>query len=264
MKKLLFISMLLLSTLATFAQKVVLCEDYDKTTGEPSGVYKNWDIKASGSYIYIIYTHNKQIKNELVVYIDKKYSDGEYGAFDTQYISTSETKGKNWAMLDFKFTEAGEYKIIILENGKELAYTYTTIGYQEGYEPTSNNNSNSNNNNDDDEIDTYYYENSEVSVATSVDDKTFEVSGKKESEYLSNIRGKELYIVVEQDSEFKTDLFYLDIELNGEFLETKEIEVESNWNIAWHKYSFTKRGKYYIEVYNANDVYVNSIEFEVK
>jgi hypothetical protein len=71
MKKLLLITLLFLNFLA-FSQKVVLCEDYDKTTGVPSGVNQNWDIKSTGSYVYVIYTQSKPITNKLTVYVDKK------------------------------------------------------------------------------------------------------------------------------------------------------------------------------------------------
>lgn len=53
--------------------KVVLCEDYNKTDGTPTGVNKNWDIdKETGSYVYVIYSQDAIIKDKLMLYVDKK------------------------------------------------------------------------------------------------------------------------------------------------------------------------------------------------
>lgn len=254
MKKIVFILTFLFSAIATFAQKVELCIEYNKTTGIPYSTNTNWNIKPDGSYIYILYTQERPITKELAVYIDKKNKNGEYIAFDTKFISTEEINRQKWAVLQQIFKQAGDYKITILEGGTELASTYTKIDYQKGFEP----------NDDNSEIDTYYYENSEVSIAEDVDETTFNVKNKLESEYLYNTKNKGLYIVVENDKNFKTTKFYVDIELNGEFLKTVEMDVQENWDIAWIKNIFDKKGKYIIDVYNGNDIFVNTTTFEVK
>jgi hypothetical protein len=52
MKKLLLITLLFLNFVA-FSQKVVLCEDYNKTTGVPSGINQNWDIKNQQALMFM-------------------------------------------------------------------------------------------------------------------------------------------------------------------------------------------------------------------
>jgi hypothetical protein len=255
MKKLLLITLLFLNFVA-FSQKVVLCEDYNKTTGVPSGINQNWDIKSTGSYVYVIYTQSKPITNKLTVYVDRKNEKGEYVAYSTEYVEA--TGRQNWAMLDYKFTESGEYKIMFLNNGKELASTYTKIGYQLGYEPEEENENN-------DEIDTYYYESSTVSLSEDINKTTYELINPIEgTTYLGSGREKEVYIVVEHDKAFKTKLFYIDINLGDDFLETLKLEVEENWDIAWHQYKFTKKGTYYIDVYNEDDTFVNTATIIIK
>ncbi|QQR98211.1 MAG: hypothetical protein IPK18_01340 [Sphingobacteriales bacterium] len=255
MKKLLFVAVLSMISTLIFAQKVVLCEDYDKTTGVPSGVYASWNVKSSGSYIYTIYTQSKPITKTLSVYIDKKSSSGSYVAYETHFIEESESKGRKWAMIDLKFSEAGDYKISISDGaGNELASTYAVISYIDDEDED----------NDDDEIDTYYYENSEISIAEDINKSTYEIINKTDEAYLSSIRGKEFYIIVENDKVFKTNLFYVGIYLGDDLLETLEIDVEEGWDIAWTNYSFTKKGNYTIDVYNADDIYVNTTEFVVK
>jgi hypothetical protein len=147
---------------------------------------------------------------------------------------------------------------MFLNNGKELASTYTKIGYQLGYEPEEENENN-------DEIDTYYYENSTVSFSEDIDKTTYKLINPIEgSTSLGSSREKEVYIVVEHDQAFKTNLFYIDINLNDKLLETVELDVEENWDIAWYQYKFTKKGTYYIDVYNADDIFVNTSTIIIK
>ena len=76
---LLSLSLILSITTATIAQnqKVVLCSDYDKDNGTPSGINPDWDIKRDGGcFVYIIYSQDKPIAQTISLQVDKKNNSG--------------------------------------------------------------------------------------------------------------------------------------------------------------------------------------------
>jgi len=259
----LFIALLLFISAGVFAQTVVGCSDYDKKTGTPSGIYNSWDIKSSGGYVYLHYSQPQFITKQLTLYVDKKNSSGKYVAYATEYFSTESSRQK-WAVYDFKFTEPGEYKIIVLQDGNELATSYQTIQFAAGEEPKTTTNSSSSDDNYDD-----YYIDSKVTVAEDIDED-FNPIGEGTTFYAQRDGTKKLKIIVDNPDPFETTLFYIDIyyyetdSKDEKLLETLEVEVESEWVVMAKPYTFTKRGHYFIDVYNEYDEFVNTASIEIK
>lgn len=253
MKKLaLLLTGLTLFALSAVAQSVVLCEDYNKTTGEPSGIYKTWDIKSDGGYIYVVYQQPRKISSgSWYLYIDKDWDDnGKYSAYET--IELDEETSKNWIMYDFKFTEKGKYKIDIMKDGVSQATTYTTIQFADGEEDKSSSS-------DDEEVDTYYYENSEIIFCESVS-----ADGDPEmesTEFKADRTGsREVTIYLSNDKAFKTTKMYIDIydSKSNEKVDDYSIDVESEWDWVKFKHTFTRPGEYYVDIYNADDIFINT------
>ncbi|QQR97814.1 MAG: caspase family protein [Sphingobacteriales bacterium] len=109
-------------------KKIVLCESYS-SSGVPSGINANWEISSTGGYVYILYTNGSssiKTNNTLWLYIDKYYEDTKkYGAYATEKFTVK--SGDKFSVYDYKFTEAGDYKIMAYQDGKTLATTYTNI-----------------------------------------------------------------------------------------------------------------------------------------
>jgi hypothetical protein len=254
MKKL---SLLLLTisffALSAVAQSIVLCEDYNKTTGEATGVYKTWDIKSDGGFIYVVYNQPRKISSgSWYLYIDKDWDDnGKYSAFET--IELDEDVSKTWLMYDFKFTEKGKYKVDIMKDGVSQATTYTTIQFADGEEGKSTSED------EDEEVDTYYYENSEIIFCESVS-----ADGDPESEattFKANREGtREVTIYLSNDKAFKTTKMYVDIydSKSNEKIDDFTIDVEVDWDWVKFKQTFTKPGEYYIDIYNEDDTFINT------
>ncbi len=265
----LIIALLLLVSIGVNAQTFVACSDYNKETGEPSGVYSSWDIKADGGYVYLLYSQPKNITKPLLLYVDKLNNSGDYVAYATENFNNSASSKKNWAMYDFKFTEAGKYKIAAMQDGKELASNFLTIQFAAGEEAKKVNNTSSYSDYIDEEVDTYYYEESNIVVATDVDED-FNPIGEADEFYAKRDGTIPLKIVVSNPERFATDLFYIDIyytdpATDKENLETTlDTEVNADWVVSSTDYTFKKRGIYTIDVYNANDVFVNSTIIEIK
>ena len=250
MKKLsLMLITLLTLAISAVAQSVVLCEDYDKSTGEPTGIYKTWDIKSDGGYVYIAYKQPRKLASGTwYLYIDKDWDDnGKYSAYET--IELDEETSKNWLVYDFKFTEKGKYKIDIMYNSVSQATTYGTIQFEDGASTTSS----------DDEVDTYYYEDSEIIFCESVSTDGDPVS-EATSFKADRTGAREITIYLSNDKAFKTTKMYVDIydSKTNEKIEDFSIDVEEDWDWVKFKQSFTKPGEYYVDIYNEDDVFINT------
>lgn len=241
--------LLLISFLSSVhAQSVVLCESYD-TDGKASGIYSSWDISSSGSYIYILFSQNAPIRGGLwYLYIDKDYDNtGVYSPIET--IEIKPETGKKWFVHDQKFTSAGKYKAAVMRDGIEQASTYFELGYKEG--ETTNSAS--------DEPDTYYYENSIVQFCTSVDASGNPV-GVSESFKLNAEGSVTVAVYVENDGNpFKTDKFNVDIFDDKEnAVDSYSLDIQPEWDYVKFEQKFNRPGVYYVDIYTANDVFINT------
>lgn len=244
-------------------EKVVLCEDYDKTYGTPTGVNKNWDIdKNTGSNVYIIYSQDNIIKNKLMLYVDKKNDNGTYIAYDTQEFSYDpKTDRKKWAMYDYKFKESGDYRISVMGSGEDaLALTYTNIGYMKDKSADD-----SKSDAKDGITDTYYYEGSTITFGESVNDKA-EVTGQATSFRLKN-GSRDIAVKLEHTKALKCKSINVSVYYGDKYTEKISEEKYSIGSLDWDwvkvPIKVTKVGKYVVDIYNENDTFINSAYFEI-
>lgn len=252
--------MFIMFSASVFAQKKIeACEDYDKKTGETSGVYTSWDASAKTPYVYFVFSNDgKRIDGDVFLYVDK-YNEKtrEYDIFDTKTMEISENK--KWAMFDYDFTEGGKFKLSAAdEDGNILASVINTINW-------SGEKGSSSSDDESDEVDTYYYENSEVLFCTSVSENGDPDGVAEEFSMPRGATSIDVTTYVSNDKPFKTTKFYVDIyDSNSDLVDTYEYNIEEDWD--WSKFSITlkKRGDYTIDVYNAEDVFVNSATLTIK
>lgn len=251
-------SFTILSTAQT--NRVVLCDSYDDN-GVPTGINKNWDISKKGSYVYILYTQDRPITSSLLLYVDKKNSSGSYVAFDTQdFTYDPKTDRKKFAVYDYKFTESGDYKISVVSTGdnKELASTLTNIGYMKDEKEKEKEKSSG-------EYDTYYYENSKLIFGESADDKGVV---KGEATTFKLINGKrDLIVKVEQDEDLNVTQIIMDVYGGTDYKDkiySQTFDIASKtWNWVKMPVNLTKAGKYVIDLYTQDDVFINSGYIEI-
>ncbi|MEZ5055086.1 MAG: hypothetical protein R2807_10065 [Chitinophagales bacterium] len=244
--------------------KVELCEKYDKLTGATSGIYQKWDInKKDGGYIYIVYNQDRTIKEKLMLYVDKLNDKGEYVAYDTQNFENDVNNGKKWAMYDYKFTEEGYYKIMVMgKSDNPLATVTTNIAYIKEDKTTS---SSDDYEDDEDAKDTYYYENSIIKFGTDVKDG--DIVGETETFKLKN--GKvDIVTLLTQDDALKSKSLTVSIyggtDYTDKIDEIKFSLSDLSWN--WVKLPFTikTKGKFVVDIYNEHDTFINSGYFTVE
>lgn len=247
-------------------KRVVLCEDYNKTTGETIKEGKYWDIEndGEGSFVYLIYNQDKLIKNGLSLYIDKKNKAGSYIAYSTEEFNNDIGSGtKKWAMFDVNFKEEGEYRLTVIgKNAEALAVTYADIKYKKAIDPSDDNKKKR------DKIespDTYYYENSTVTFGESISNGV--LSGESTEFRLYGTK-KEITAKVEQKEALKLTKVYVDIYTGEKYDEEVSSIGYDVGDVTWDWISvpitFYKKGKYVVDFYTQDDVYINSAYFTVK
>lgn len=248
-----------------YTNKVVTCETYDNYTGDPSGVAKSWTVSSTGSNVYVIYTSSNTIKEALSLDVKKRNAySGKYEYYGSYYMSYDKNDQKKWAMYDLKFKEAGDYSLEVKNSkGKTLAENSTNITVDD--EKMKKNEDSYSDSQDDDEVDTYYYENSKIQFGKDVNNG--DIVDESSSFYL---RGGKVSVAVllTQDDAFKTDLIYVDL---YDATSNKKIDsytfdgIGKDWNWIKVQLDFTKRGKYFIDVYNSKDTFINTSEtIEIK
>jgi len=240
----------------TLAQKTLtLCEKYDDN-GIATGLYDSWNIDKTGGYVYIVYKQDKPIKAiDMQLHIDKKEeSSGRYKAYKT--IDLVPEKGKNWVMYDFEFTDKGKYNFQVINNGEEQATATTEIFF--------NADKTDNSADPDSEVDTYYYEESEILFGESVD-ANGNLEGESDEFKLGNESKINVIVYITNDNAFKTDKFYITIyDDEDQIVDEFDITVEPDWDWAKFTQSFKEPGDYMLDIYNANDVFVNTGYLTIK
>ena len=251
MKKLTLLLFALFAISIAQAQSVVLCGDYDKITGIASEVFEAWEIDATGSNVYTVYSQEKKIKDALTLRLEKQNESGLYEVFGTYAFNNDVKSAQTWAMFDLFFTEEGKYRVNILGKGDAvLASTNTSIALAEaavsdtGY------------------VDTYYYENSVLAFGESVDKEI--LIGESTVFTLENGTRK-ISAKLEQDEDLLLTKLYVTVTLGEEVISDDAYDIPSkDWNYVTVPITVDKAGSYYVEFYTQDDVFMNSGSFEVE
>lgn len=253
------IAALIAVTLSSFAQstlpQVVLCGNYDKVTGVPSDIYASWDIQpVGGSYVYVIYTQDKKIKDELSLRVEKKNYSGLYDTYATYSFNNDVKAGQNWAMYDMLFTEEGDYRInVVNKSNTTLASTNTSIFFVPEEEPYST---------DDSYVDTYYYENSIITLGESVAEGGI-MSGESTVFKLNNGTAK-IAAMLEQDEPLLLSKVYVNVYMGEDEISAESYDIPSkDWNYINVYVTVNKPGSYYVDFYTQDDAFINTASFEV-
>lgn len=121
---------LIFFTTQSFSQKLYLCEKYTES-GEPIGVGTVWNIPSTGANVYLLYNNGSAISDNIIYYFIDKFNGSSYVQYSDKAVYPDKTK--SWYVYDYKFTEAGQYKIRVLNAAvKTVATEYTTIKFKDG------------------------------------------------------------------------------------------------------------------------------------
>lgn len=235
--------------------KLLLCTEYFND-GTYSGAYEGWNINKDGNYMYIFYESLSTINDTLFVRIDKSFNrkDTNYYEYDHYYLVPGESR--KWAVNKYIFTKTGNYKITVFDrNNKQLAKPYITNIkiFDKDY-------------NDMYFIDTWYYSQSTINFYEKTSGDT--MYGKTDT-FNYQLTGNKmiLYIAQENKLPFKTSHLLVSVysaDICHEHISTYTYSVDEKWYWTHIPLYIYRKGKFSVEVYNEDDVFINSAKVEIK
>ncbi len=112
--------------------------------------------------------------------------------------------------------------------------------------------------------DTYYYEYSEVLFGESVDNEG-NVVGENTTFKIGSSGSADIVVMIANEGAFGTEtlvIYIYDEDMNP--VDEFSINIESEWNWVKFSISLKEEGKYYVDVYNEVDTFVNTGELFVE
>lgn len=232
---------------AVAQRKVTLCENYT-TAGQPIAPNTEWIMNPTGGGVYILYSNNgiPISWSKLYVFIDQEIK-GIYKEYATE--SFAPDKSKSWAVFDYTFRDKGNFRVRIAdEQMNPLAEKYIEIRFNDEQSETATN---------------------EASVSFCLGlDENLNPDDAGESFYINPQDGSYIYIYIDNGStEFGTDGLIVDLwkgEDFDEYVDTKNLTIETQWEATYFKYTFTKTGDYKIMVYRKDNSHIVSGYVSIK
>jgi hypothetical protein len=245
-----------LATLWAFAMKaenkLVLCSGYD-STGSVTETYPTWKITKTGSYMYVLLQADKPVPDTAYITIEKTFSrrDTAYYLYDHYFLVPS--ANGNYAVNKYIFSKPGNYRIAAYERNTErlLATLHTVIEFR------------------DDEYynnfytDTWYYNQIKFFIGDSISNG--KLAGQSDV-FAYNPGREKLSMYIEQFDRhaFKTDHLYLRVYLQDKLVRTSSYMIDRNWYWTYLPLYISERGKYALELYSEDDVFIAGAKVEIR
>ncbi|MFN8237547.1 MAG: hypothetical protein U0T77_05205 [Chitinophagales bacterium] len=243
-------------TLSAMAEnRLLLCTSYNQD-GAYSGVFPTWNIAENGSYMHFFYESDVPITDTLSVLIFKIFDrrDTNYYEYDRYYLLPGPS-GK-WAANKYTFAHPGNYRFLLFDTKKNLLLqTHSTlIEYDKSVYDNKYN-------------DSWYYLNSNMVFCDSVVKGT--IIGKSNS-FAYKPEGNKVVIYIEQPDHrmLKSDHLFAKIyKMEGDkkkWVKSNSYYTDFNWFWTFIPIYLNEKGLYSVELYNEQDVYINSATLEIK
>lgn len=255
MKKLFLIIFSLFSFSVLSAQQIYFTESYTEK-GDPIGAKNIWSVKPWGTSIFILLDNEgKPFQGNLVyLFIDKK-SDDAFQPYDSKAVNVDHKK--NWAAVNQKFTQPGEYEIYFINLSQEIITTEKlTLNYPEDIGKLNR------------DVNSLYYDNCKLVFCERVlvGDKPFNL---KNSISISNY-GSNIIVHLNNQKPLKTSKLLVDVWKKknrsyeyDEFVESKKYQLNPDWNDAYFRYTFAEPGEYKFSIYNEKETLIRAGYFAV-
>ncbi len=245
---------LLITNMVQAENKLQLCTSYD-VNGTPENTYPSWKISKTGNFMYILYQSDTPIEDSLYITLSKTYSrkDTSYYQYDHYYLIPDASK--KFAANKYIFSKPGNYIISVFDkHTEELLQSYTTVidfaddDYRDPYF-----------------TDTWYYKLSQMYFGdTMVGEKLI---GKSEVfTYKPGGNKITLYISQQNHSPLKSQHLIVKIisKETNKLIKTNSYNIFTDWYWTYLPVYIDNKGKYTVEMYNEDDVFINKADLEIK
>ena len=254
-RNIILLFILLFTTNGLLAQKVSFCESYTND-GDPIGIKNNFRLSATGGYVYILYNNGTRQMKESSLKLVITHQDGSmYKEFANTPIAVQ--GNKRWAIIDYNFTQDGNYMVSILNNkDKELAKGNLAIAIDK---PVIKEKAPQEYVWDDLYKDTAKYNdeyNAQITFTTDV------VDGKPVdnfNEFTIGTDGGYIYVYLLNDKTLGCDSIIVDIykkssaETYTDFVSSLTYHINGALKGTFFKQAFYEASDYYVAIYNATE-----------
>ena len=254
MMRIFFSCIIIYSSLSKAENKLLLCTSYDND-GNYTGDFPSWKINRTGNFMYVLYQSDTPLNDSLYISLEKTFNrkDSNYYQYDHYYLVPGATK--KFAVNKYIFTKPGNYRISVYDRLSEaLLKTYTTaIGYtdQEYADKFF--------------TDTWYYNESVIYFCDSLVNS--KLIGKSDVFSYQPQREK-IVLYVEQLNKIslKTDHLFVKVfnRENHQLVQSSSYSIHNEWYWTFISIYIKDRGKYTVELYNEDDVFINQADLEIK
>jgi hypothetical protein len=235
--------------------KLFLCTNYNEI-GEYTGAYENWSIQRNGNFMYLFYESITPINDTISILIEKDFNrkDTNYYEYDHYYLVPDISK--KWAVNKYTFTKPGRYKITAYDkNSNKVTQTYyTTIEFSE--DAYSN----------DKTVDSWYYNTSNITYFEKNIKDTM-VGKNTVFAYQPNNTKVILFIEQKNNKTLHSNHLFVSIFKDDEChqkINSDSYYINDNWHWTFIPIYFKNAGKYIVELYNDDDVFINAAKLEIK
>ena len=249
------ISLFFLTNHLNAQNKLLLCTEYDQN-GNYKGAYDEWRIGKGGNFMYLFYESSTPINDTLFVMIYKTFNRKDTSLLEYDHYYLVPDVSKKFAVNKYIFTKSGKYKITVYDrNNKQIAQPYVAdISLIES------------DYSDEHFVDTWYYKTSEIKFYESVVNDSM-VGKNTVFNYKTSNNNVILRIEQQNKQPFKTRHFYCKIysaDNCHELIGTDTYYIDENWHWTYVSVNINQKGKFIVELYNDDDVFINSAQLEIR
>jgi hypothetical protein len=238
--------LVLMLALHVRAQDLTFCLDHTEN-GLPLGSGKHFELERFGQNVELLFRNREPIRTEKLYFFIDYQQEGKFAEFDTKTMQVDHNK--NWALLSYRFQRTGRYRVLLLDaEKKEICRAEIDIIVRE------------------EENSPEYFNGARLIFCNTA------LKGQPDTE-ISALKipvgeAKTLSVFIRHIRPFKTHHIYVDVWVGsgagaGQYLETIEFTLDTNWSYSQFPYEFRSSGVYTFRVYNEDEVWVTSGSLEV-
>lgn len=235
--------------------KFVLCSEYTND-GTYTGANDSWSLKKGGNFVYFFYQSETLINDSIFVRIDKSYNRKDTNFYHYDHYHLLPGASKKWAANKYTFLKTGKYKITLYDkNSKQLTESvYANIYLDEKeYDDMYF-------------LDTWYYSQSKITFFDKVvRDSLYD----QKNVFAYDSSGTKIIVYVGQQNKkpLRTDHLFVSVytaDKCHELISSHSYYTNDKWHWTHLPVYMRQKGKFIVEIYNDDDVFINSAVFEVK
>ncbi len=236
------------------AQQVYFCSEV-RGDGTPIGHTNNWAVGEDGGVIVVVYDNGMQNipgGDVLIQIAQKTVTTGKMDVIERFQIPVSAPG--NWATLEYHFPKAGDYRVTFL-NSREvrLGSGKVTVEIDPSIKSADDRQGK--------------YSKCKVQFCEKVDYSGHPIDQKNVFDFSGGERRFTVHI--NNKAPLLTDTIFVDVfrytgnGTDANHIESLDIPVQPSWDHCSFEYSVFEPGEFMLDIFNKNDVWINSAQVKV-